>query len=456
MAPQSGDEPIPRIPTLSLYRILRRPLESFTNIAREQGDIAQFRFGDRTVYLLSHPDFIREVLVERHQDYVKSRSHNVIRRLTGEGLLVTEGEFHKNQRKVIQPSFNHPRIASYVEPMSQIAESEVSSWEDGAEINVSGEFRRLAMAMVVKVLFGADIRPSGDALGRAFATSLTHTVSQYYMRLLYYDQDRNPLADIFDGLPTPGNRNYREASRLIEQTISKIISDRRIDLASHDDLLDVLVKSRDYLNDGPLSERQIRDEAMTFFLAGLDTTSTALAWSVFLLASNPKQERKLHEEVDAVLGGRAPKAEDIKRLPYTQEVLLEAMRLYPPVWLVGRQAVRDTKVGAHRIRSGETVILSQWVLHHDPRFFEEPESFMPERWTDEMKERLPKFAFFPFGVGARGCIGEPLAKAMGAVILGAVASKWRLKLVAGASVVPHPRIILQPKNGIRVSLESRA
>ncbi|MFI5404108.1 MAG: cytochrome P450 [Candidatus Gagatemarchaeaceae archaeon] len=411
-------------------------------IQREFGDMAEFRFGRYVVLVVSHPDLIRDVLVTKHASFVKSRSMQFGRKLMGNGLPASEGLFHRNQRKVIQPSFNHERIAEYMRDASSYAEEAICQWREGAPLEFRGEMMRLTLAIAAKALFGADLRAESGKTRSMLVESMEHFTLQYYLRVFYFDQDRSPFADFFEALPFGENRRYKAARRFLDDAIERLISERRRDGTEHGDLLSVLLRSQDFMGSGAsLPDQQIHDELMTFLLAAHDTTATAITWAVYLLLGNSGSWRRVQREVDDATQS-APE--------YVESVVAESLRMYPPAWIIGRQVVDECEVGGHRIERGTTVLMSQYAVHHDPRFFPDPWSFNPERWTREMTAALPKYAYFPFGGGTRACIGEGFAKAAASLILATVASKWDLELAEKPAVVPHARVTLHPKHGMVV------
>jgi cytochrome P450 len=438
-----------------LWRIIRDPLGSLQAIHREYGDIAEFHFGNRRVLVLGHPELVREALVTKQSSFVKSRTMRMGKQLMGEGLPATEGTFHRNQRKVIQPSFSHKRIDAHLQTIWDYATNAADGWRDGDRLKIREEMMKLTLSMTVKVLFGTDIRRDSAKVRRALTESLGHFVSRYYLRILYYDQDRNPFVDLLESAPTPGNVRYRRSMDLLEDTVDKIIESRVEGASGGCDLLDDLLAASGYMGEEKLGPRQLRDELMTFLLAGHDTTATALTWSFYLLANNPSAESKLQQEVDQISGRSPMEFADLKKFKYADKVVTEAIRLYPPAWMIGREAVKECSIGGTRVAVGTTVLMSQYLLHRDARFFDSPGKFNPDRWTPEMESKLPSFAYFPFGGGLRGCVGAPLAKAMAILTLAAFASRWRLRLAPGQTVTPQPRITLHPKNDIIIVPERR-
>ncbi|HEV2226732.1 MAG TPA: cytochrome P450 [Nitrososphaerales archaeon] len=440
-----------RLPVSIPFSMLKNPLQSILRVPRKYGDMAEFRFGRYTVFVISHPDLIQEVLVSNQNHFVKSRTMQFGRRLMGNGLPASEGSFHRNQRRVIQPSFTHERVAGYMQDAFAYANHATDRWREGNPFEFREEMMRLTLSIAAKVLFGTDIRSQAEGTRSALVKSMEHFTIQYYLRVFYFNQDRNPFADFWETIPVGESRRYSAARLTLDQTIDRLVAERRYDGTDHGDLLSTLLRSSDY-EDGttPLSDSQIHDELMTFLLAAHDTTATALTWAVYLLLNDRDSWAKLQQESDEELqsgtNGPGPRV----RLEFAGRVIAESLRMYPPAWIIGRQAVDDCEVGGARIRSGTTVLMSQYALHHDQRFYPDPWTFTPDRWTPEMRASLPKYAYFPFGGGIRACIGEGFAKSMSALILATVAHRWNLELVPTPKVVPHARVTLHPRRGMVV------
>jgi cytochrome P450 len=432
---------------LGFLAFRRDPLKFITRLAREHGDIVHFTRGPQRVFTLNHPDLVRDALVT-HQDYFhKGRALQRSKRLLGEGLLTSEGEHHRRQRRLAQPAFHRKRVESYGAVMADYAVRHSSRWHDGDEVDIAHEMMRLTLAIVGKTLFNADVEGEADDVG----TAMNEIMEMFQLLLL-------PYSEYLEKLPLPHNRRFLRARAKLDSVIYHIIEERRRTGVDAGDLLSMLLLATDEEGDRTgMTDEQLRDELMTLFLAGHETTANALAWTWYLLARHPEVEAKLHAEIDAVLGGgsRLPTVEDLPALRYTEMVLSESMRLYPPAWTVGRLAVRDYAVRDYVIPAGSLVLISQYVLHRDPRFWPDPLRFDPERFTPEAKESRPQYSYFPFGAGARRCIGEGFAWMEGTLLIATVASRWRMRLVANHPVVEHPRITLRPKHGIRMTLEKR-
>ncbi|HYJ45636.1 MAG TPA: cytochrome P450 [Pyrinomonadaceae bacterium] len=424
---------------------LRDALSYLQEAAREYGDVVYFRFGPQNVFFLNHPDYVKDVLVTHHQSFMKGRALQRAKRLLGEGLLTSEGEFHRRQRRLAQPAFHRARISSYGEVMTRYAERAASRWRDNETLDISREMMRLTLAIVGKTLFDTDVEAEADEIGAA----LTAVMELFDFLLL-------PFSELLEKLPLPHVRRFRKAKARLDETIYRIIEERRLSAVDRGDLLSMLLSARDEEGDGgQMTDLQVRDEVMTIFLAGHETTANAMTWTWYLLANHPEIEARLHEELDAVLGGRLPTVEDVPRLVYTEMVLAEAMRLYPPAWAIGRLALKDHELGEYTIPAKSLVLLSPYVTHRDGRFFEEPERFDPQRWTSEARESRPQFSYFPFGGGPRRCIGESFAWMEGVLLIATLARRWRMRLVPNHRVEPLAVITLRAKHGMRMTLESR-
>ena len=423
----------------------RDPLYYLQSLAHEYGDIVFFRMGPQDVFFLNHPDYVRDVLVTHNQSFKKGRALQRAKRLLGEGLLTSEGEFHRRQRRLAQPAFHRQRVASYAQMMVAYAAQTSERWQDGERRDISEEMMRLTLAIVGKTLFDADVERDARDVGE----SLTAIMDLFNMMLL-------PFAELLEKLPLPQKRRFEKAKARLDAIIYRLIEERRRSGEDHGDLLSMLLLAQDEEErSGGMTDEQVRDEALTIFLAGHETTSNALTWTWYLLSQHPEIEARLHEELDAVLGGRLPEFNDVAALRYTEMVLAESMRLYPPAWAIGRLSVEDYEVGGYRLPKGSLVLLSQYVMHRDARYFPRPEHFDPLRWLPEAREARPQYAYFPFGGGVRRCIGEGFAWMEGILLLAALAQGWRLRLVPNHPVKTHPIITLRPRHGMLMTLEKR-
>jgi cytochrome P450 len=417
----------------------RDPLAFLTSVAREYGDASSFKFGPQAVYFFNHPELIRDVLVTKDRSFMKGRALQRTKILLGEGLLTSEGDLHRRQRRLMAPAFHRDRVTRYAEVMIANAVRTADAWRDGETIDVAHEMMRLTLSVVAQALFGADVSGEADEIG----TALTQLLENFNLTL-------SPLSAWLERLPLPRVRAMKSAIARLDRTIYSMIHERRRSGADRGDLLSMLLLAQDEEGGGGMSDQQVRDEAMTLFLAGHETTANALSWTWYLLAQDPEVERRLHEEVDRM---SRPPAVDA-RLPFTQAVLSESMRLYPPAWLIGRLALEDVAIGSVTVPRGAVVIVSQYVMHRDARFWPDPHRFDPSRFLNGAER--PKFAYFPFGGGSRTCIGEGFAWTEGVLVLATIAQRWRLTLAQKEAVRPQPMITLRPRGGVRMHLEARA
>lgn len=439
------DAPVPSGSLLTghLSDFARDPLDFLERTARRFGPVVRLRFGFRRACLLSDPDLIEEVLVTRNEDFVKSRAIRAQRPLLGNGLLLNEGDSWLRRRRLAEPAFHRRRIASYGETMVRGAERLAAGWEEGDQRDFHAEVRRLTSSVAARTLFGSDVDGEAGDLADVMDTAME------------YHSDRRGVARLVPlWVPLPAHRRYRAAVRRLDAILLRLIRERRAGDDEHDDLLSMLLHARDEEGRG-MSDEQLRDEVVNLFLGGYDTPALALSWIVYLLARHPEVEESLHGELDDVLDGRRPTVKDLSSLPYTEAVTREAMRLYPPAWLLGREAARDTVVGGYRIPAGTAVLFSQWVIHRDPRYFEEANRFRPERWLDGSAEQAPSFAYFPFGAGQRVCIGARFAEVEMVLVLATLARESRFLLATQSEVEPWPAITLRPRGGMPVVRRDR-
>ena len=426
----------------SLGPLNNSPLEYFTKVAREYGDVAGLRVLNFKTIFINHPDLIEGVLVTNARKYSKGRVLRANRHVFGEGLLTSEGDFWLRQRRLAQPAFHRSRIASYAATMVEYTERLLAGWQGAQERDAHQEMMRLTLQIVSKTLFDADVERDAQEVGKSLELLLE--IGANFRRTIFVPH----------WLPTPANLRVKREVAQIEKILYRIIAERRASGHDAGDLLSMLLAAQD--EDGSkMTDRQLRDETITLFLAGHETTASALSWTWWLLAQNPAVEKKLHAELDAVLGGRAPALDDLPNLVYTGHVITEALRLYPPAWGTARLAVEDHEIAGYPVKKGMGVAMAQWVVHRDPRWYDAPEEFRPERWENDLMRRLPRFAYFPFGGGARQCIGNAFALMEATLILSTIARKFHLRLVPGHPVVPLASITLRPRHGVRITLESR-
>ncbi len=413
------------------------------HLARTCGDIAHFRIGRQHVFLLNHPDQIKEVLVTAQANFLKARAPST-RRLLGEGLLTSEGDFHRRQRRLIMPAFHRQHIAGYAAVMVSYASELGQQWRAGATVDLRKEMMRLTLRIVSKNLFDVDVAAEAEEIGDALsqARELFHRPVIRHSALL----EKLPFL--------PVARRFENARARLDVIVYRIITERRRNGTDGGDLISLLLSAQDE-NGDRMSDEQVRDEAITILLAGHDTTTNALTWTWYLLSQHPEVEAKLHAEIDTQLRGRLPSFDDLSRLVYAEMVVSEGLRLFPPAWRIGRRVVADCEVGGYFFPAGSLVLLSQYVTQRDSRYFPEPTRFDPERWTTPAREARPQFSYFPFGGGTRRCIGEQFARTAIILIIATLAATWRTELVPGYKVEIEPLLTLQPKHGMPMTLQRR-
>lgn len=429
----------------SLRPFARDPLGFLTGCAREYGDVVRIRFLNRHVFLLNDLRDVEAVLATQASKFRKPASLRTpgVRRIMGLGLVTSDGEFWRRQRRLAQPAFHRERIAGYAGVAAGFAARMVESWPLGRELDLQKEMMALTLRIVAKTLFDAEIHDTQDEIGESLDTCIEMFARQW------------TLSGIFlQGLPTPTWRRLQAAAARLDEVIHRIIREHRAGGTDRGDLLSMLLAAQD--DDGArMTDQQLRDEALTLFLAGHETTANALCWTWHLLMQSPGAVAALEEEVDEVLGDRLPRFEDLPRLRYTEQVVKESMRLYPPVWAVGREVVEDFTAGGFRIPAGAQIVISQWILHRDRRWFDAPEEFRPERWAEGLAERLPKYAYIPFSAGPRNCIGSSFAMMEAMVILAVMVSRARLQRAGHGETTAFPSITLRPSGNVQVTVSRR-
>jgi cytochrome P450 len=429
----------------SMLDVSRDWLSSYARFVKEYGDVVYLRMAHVPIVLLVHPREIERVLVSDSANFTKSADYRALATVLGKGLLTSEGEFWRGQRGLIQPAFRRENILTYAPVMTRAAEQMLVSWPDGVERNIHADFMRVTLDIVARCLFGAQVSDAAERVGKAMEIVTDRFITDASAALLLpFD-----IPDIF----AP---QKRRAIRELNNIINTIIRERRASNQPRSDLLNALLSVCD-ADGNPMREEQLRDEVMTLFLAGHETTAIALSWTCFLLAQHPEIETKLLGELQTILAGRTPAIEDLPRLRYTEMVIKEGMRLYPAVWGLGRRAIAECELGGYRIPAGANIFMFQWFTQHDPRFFAEPERFVPERWREDpvRSGKIPRFAYFPFGGGPRVCVGASFALIEATLLLAMVQQKFHLDLVAGHPVEPVGTVTLRPKHGIRVTAHLR-
>lgn len=485
------------LPGKLLRQFIDDPISMLTQMAQTYGEISHFKFGRQHVYLVNNPEYIEKILIKDHKSFIKSRGLQVSKRILGEGLVTSEGEYHDKQRRLIQPAFHPDRIKGYGSIMVDYAELLSKQWNDGEIIDIHSEMMHITSAIIAKSVLGSDIiGTESDKVNAALLTSM-----QYLNRMLM------PFGELIEKMPLlPANKNFRQAKNTLDSIVYRMIKEHRdkamgeagekvqstnsISSRPAHDLLYALMEAQDPEEQAavattasstePMTDIQLRDEVMTIFLAGHETTANALTWTFYLLSQYPEVERRLYNELCAVLGERGdgderdgaqeknidrnstmsfetrqPTIADVPRLEYTEKVFRESMRLFPPAWTLGRQARAEYVIDKYVIPRGSIVLMSQYVMHRNSRYFANPDTFDPDRWTREFKSTLPRFSYFPFGGGIRGCIGEPFAWMEGILVLATICRKWRMHHDTTHKVELKPLITLRPKYGMRMQLERR-
>jgi cytochrome P450 len=423
------------------------------------GRAAHYRLLHNHIVLLNDPADIREVLVDKAHLFIKERTQKRMKILLGEGLITADGEAHKRQRRIAAPAFHRQRIQAYAGTIVEHAAQVRDEWRPGSQIDVAAEMMRLSLQITARTLFDTEVTPEIHTINEE-----SNAVMEIYNALIALPRAEDLLRW---RVPIPVLIRFRRSKKRLDAVVDTMIANKQAAIAKATsegrplggDVLSMLIAARD---DAPseastrrLSSQELRDEVMTIFLAGYETVANALAWTWLLLGQNPAAEAKLHAELDSALGGRLPTLEDLPSLPYTEMVVAESMRLYPPAWAMGRQATQDVEIGPYRLPKGTYLFFSQYIVQRSPRYFPDPLVFEPQRFTPEAKASRPKFAYFPFGGGGRQCIGESFAWMEAVLVLATLAQRWRLRVVEDQTIAVQPKITLRPKFGIKTTVERR-
>jgi cytochrome P450 len=425
---------------------VRDPLGFIAACTRDYGKVVRIPYFFRSLYLLSDPDDIESVLVSNHANFIKPAVLRMpgVRRVMGNGLVTSDGEFWRRQRRLAQPAFHRERVAGYSRVAVQATQQMLQRWRGTDVVDLHREMMKLTLQIVSKTLFNAEVSEEESDIGQALDDCIQLFAMLWTFKGFFMQYFPIPSAD---------RNRLRAAAEKLDRSIYRIIAEHRQN-GDAGDLLSLLIAAQD--NDGSqMTDQQLRDEAMTLFLAGHETTAIALCWVWLLLMDAPDVEKKLHNELHQVLDERLPTFEDISRLPYTESIVKEAIRLYPPIWSVGRHALNDFAAGGYTIPGGSEVIISQWVNHRNPEYFEQPDRFWPERWTEAFARQLAKFAYFPFSAGPRNCIGSGFAMMEATLILATMAQNISLRRVSTSFVKPFPSITLRPQGDLRVGVMPR-
>ncbi|WP_134672391.1 cytochrome P450 [Halorussus marinus] len=434
-----GPDGLPLVGNQLAY--VRDPYDFMTRTAREYGDIAHWEDPGGPVYQLNHPEYIERVLVQNNQNYVKGEQfQRTLGPVTGNGILNSEGEVWRRNRHRIQPAFHPDRIRNYAEMMTDETEALLGDWADGETRPVHEDMMSVTLRIVARALFGVDIDEHVDTIGSALEEFMVATES---------------LSNVVlpPGVPTPSRRRIRRARERLDRVVTEMIAKRRED-PGEDDVISMLLSATG--DDGTaMSDDQIRDEVTTLLLAGHETTALSLTLTMYALSQHPEVERQLVAELDSVLDGRTPTMADLSELTYTERVVKESMRLYPPVPGIVREPVKPDVIGGYEIPTGATVRMHQWVVHRDPRWYDDPLAFDPDRWTDGFEESLPKLAYFPFAAGPRRCIGDRFALLEARLLLATVYQRYHLELVPGTDLDLMATVTARPKHEIPMTVHRR-
>jgi cytochrome P450 len=419
------------------------PIFLFQHLAEAYGDIAHYKIGPHHIVFLNHPEYIREVLVVQNDNFIKERTVQRTKMLLGNGMITSEGNQHRAQRLAAQPAFHRQRIGNYGEIMVEEATHIRDSWRAGERRDIAIDMMHLTLNVVARTLFATDLRQEVYEL----AAAINRIMGLYNFLVML------PAAEWLVHLRPPGLAAFVRARKRIDAVVYRMIDAHQRSGLDRGSLLDLMLAAMPASDEA--SRQSLRDQVITIFLAGYETVANALSWTWYLLSQNPAAELELHSELDSVLGGRLPGIDDVPRLRYTENVMAESLRLYPPAWAMGRCALNDFALGDYFLPARTTVLISQFITHRDPRFFPDPLRFDPHRFSAEGKAQRTKFTYFPFGAGARQCVGESFAWMEGVLILATLAQKWKLRLVPGHRVEPQPLITLRPKYGMLMQVESR-
>ena len=467
-----------------IQELIDNPLETLVKLANKYGEVSHFKVGSRHVFLINNPEYIEKILIYNHQNFKKGKRLQTAKKLLGEGLVTSEDKKHESQRKIIQPLFLPKKITSYGQIMVDECKSMCKEWKDDSIIDIHKEMMKVTLKIICKSILDYDLN-SEEA--QQFTKALE--ISKKYFKRL-----QHPIGHILDHVPIlPKVMESREAIKTIDSLVYRLINDKKKILQSDsseiastkggDDLLSRLLHNQKALNSKnnkvedkgvvlddnrpneiSMNDQQIRDNVVTMLIAGHETTANALTWTYYLISQNPHVEKKMIDEIDLILSNnvenentpiKTPSIKDLSKLKYVEKVLRESLRMYPPVWSIGRIVEGDYILGKYTIPKGSSIVMSQYVMHHDDRFYNNPTEFNPDRWTDEFKRSLPRFSYFPFGGGIRGCIGEPFSWQEGILLMATISSNWTVSIVPKQKIKLDPGITLNPKSGIKMRLSSR-
>ena len=431
-----------------------RYMTDFLGLARESagyGDLVTMSTKPILAYLVNHPDLIEELFVTNHRSVGRGWTTAAWQDLLGLGLVTSDDPLHLRQRRLMQPQFNHRRIAGYAEVMTDFARRHENRWQDGARVDMAREMGELTLHIVVRTLMGLDLPDAVRRIGAAFEIGNEYLTNRSNLP--------RRLRRLMNRLPLPFTVRFRRGRAFLDETVYGLIDQRRRSGLEGDDLLSLLLNVRDEEaanpEDAVMTDVQLRDEVITLFAAGHETTAVALTWTWYLLATHPDIQARFHAELDEVLGHRDPTLEDLSDLPFTERILTESMRLYPPIWSTGRMTFQPITLGGWEIPAGAALSAPQLIIHRDPRWFDDPLEFRPDRWTPEFRAGLHRFAYYPFGGGPRLCIGDGFAWMEAMLVLATMGQRWTVCHDPAHTVELHPLISLRPRGGMPLSLERR-
>jgi cytochrome P450 len=422
----------------------KAPLNFLIKTAEEFPLLSTFRFAHLPMVFLSHPETIKHVLQTNNKNYKKGIEYEHLKPVLGEGLLTSEGDFWLRQRRLAQPAFHRDKIAHFSNQMVDCTNGILNGWKNKKVVDVHSEMMHLALDIVGKTLLSTNVLDEANEVEKALSVS----IEESYHRV-------QALVNLPLWLPVPRHLRYNKSRDSLDKIVAKIINDRRKSDQRYNDLLEMLMDVQDEDTGEKMSDKQLRDEIMTIFLAGHETTANALTWGLYLLSQNPEVEKKYFEEIDRVLGNRTPSLEDLRNLPYLTQIIHEILRLYPPAWILGRTALEDDIIEGQKIKKGNNIIISPYQMHRSKDFWENPNDFIPDRFTPEKMKDMHKFLYFPFGGGPRFCIGNNFALMEMQLIFAMIGQKYKLTLQTGFEVEPDPLITLRPKFGMKMNLSPR-
>ena len=471
----------------NIHKLLKDPLNTLTEIASKYGEIAHFKAGKQHIYLINNPNYIEKILIYNHKNFKKGKRLQTAKGLLGEGLVTSEDKKHDNQRKIIHPLFLPKKITSYGKTMIEECQIMCKDWKNESIIDIHKEMMKVTLRIICKSVLDYDL-DSKEALQFTKAFEIS---KKYFKRL------QHPIGHVLDHIPIlPKVAESREAVKTIDTIVNRLISEKKKVLQNGPikynsnlgkDLLTRLLQSQiSFQNtskenmasevkdvdsetisgnqEDNMDDRQIRDNVLTMLIAGHETTANALTWTYYLVSQHPQVEEKIHEEIDKVISQnkenkdkqiKIPRIEDLPKFKYLEKVIRESLRIYPPVWSIGRIVEEDYSIDKYTIPKGSSIIMSQYVIQHDNRFYKDPHIFNPERWTDEFKRSIPRFSYFPFGGGIRGCIGESFAWQEAILLMATISCNWNMKLGSKQKVEMNPGITLNPRNGIKMKIFTR-